>query len=75
MTYYLFFNVSSKFVFFINFFIAISRNPGDVREEIKKVGRINTGETFNRLQAQKRQYIMSQRDKGMLGALTGLNKL
>ena len=47
----------------------------DVREEIKRCGRVNTAETFNRMQAQRRQMIMQQQEKGVLGAMTGLNKL
>ena len=46
-----------------------------MREEIKKCGRVNTAETFNRMQAQRRQMIMQQQEKGVLGAMTGLNKL
>jgi hypothetical protein len=46
-----------------------------VREEISKCGRTNTAETFNRMQAQRKQMIMAQQEKGVLGAMRGLNKL
>ena len=56
-------------------FVAISQKPVDVREELKKVGRTNTAEYFNRMQAQRRQAVMEMRQKGIVGAMTSIEKM
>ena len=56
-------------------FVAISQKPVDVREELKKVGRTNTAEYFNRMQAQRRQVVMEMRQKGIVGAMTSIEKM
>lgn len=57
------------------FLLSISQKPVDVRDELKKVGRTNTAEYFNRMQAQRRQTVMEMRQKGIVGAMTSIEKL
>jgi len=57
------------------FVIALAQKPCDVREELKVVGRTNTAEFFNKMQAQRRQHMMEMRNKGLMGAMTSIEKL
>ena len=46
----------------------------DVREELKNYSRDNTADTFNRMQAHRRDMIQRQRESGGLGMLTSISK-
>ena len=52
----------------------LAQKQVDVRDELKNYTRENTADTFNRMQAHRRDMIQRQRESGGLGMLSSLNK-
>lgn len=52
----------------------LAQKQVDVREELKNYTRDNTAETFNRMQAHRRDMIQRQRESGGLGMLSSISK-